>query len=75
LDVTIVSPLKEALNQILGTAVPTNPSEPVISGYIFDSAGSYRPAFLLCTIVSAVALATFVLLRKAQPRTSQHKEN
>jgi MFS family permease len=48
---------------------------PVISGYMFDSTGSYRPAFLLCTIVSAVALGTLVLLRKAQPRTSQHIEH
>ena len=48
---------------------------PVISGHIFDSTGSYHPAFLLCTIVSATALGMLFLLRTASSRTSQHKRN
>ena len=48
---------------------------PVISGYLFDSTGSYHPAFLLCTIVSDVAFGILVFLRKTQPRVPQHSGN
>jgi len=41
---------------------------PVVGGYIFDSTGTYGPAFILCLIAYAIAVGTMFLTR---PRHKQ----
>lgn len=36
---------------------------PVLSGYIFDITGSYNPAFLTCTVISAIGLMLTLLIK------------
>ena len=38
---------------------------PVIAGYIFDIAGSYNPAFLICAVASVTGLILVLLLKPA----------
>jgi len=37
---------------------------PFIVGYIFDVAGGYRPAFMVCSIISCVALILALIIKK-----------
>jgi MFS family permease len=36
---------------------------PIITGYIFDVAGSYQEAFILCTVISVIGLGLSILLK------------
>ena len=36
---------------------------PVLAGYIFDVTGSYQSAFILCLIISVIALVSLMILR------------
>ncbi len=40
-------------------------TSPVIAGYIFDIAGSYNPAFLICAVASVTGLILVLLLKPA----------
>jgi MFS family permease len=45
---------------------------PIVSGIIFDATGSYQLSFLLCTIVSVIALVTTLLLRPTSLSNRQY---
>jgi MFS family permease len=41
----------------------------VLSGWIFDAAGSYQSAFLICIVLSSIAILLALLLK---PITEKH---
>jgi MFS family permease len=40
---------------------------PLIAGFIFDSTGNYKLAFLLCTILTVIAIIMIILINRMKP--------
>jgi len=62
---------RKAFGSILGTMVailaPVGLLAPVYYGWIFDSTGSYNPAFLTVLILAAAATLTTLFIRVPRP--------
>ena len=48
---------------------------PILAGHIFDVTGGYGPAFLLCTLMSAIGLVLLLLLKPMNERGQKESEN